>query len=93
VPAAYFGFEAMDTLGLENDIAAREAEVSRKNISKEKGEQQIAGYRQEIEEKNLRRNIWLAVAAGALVVGVALALLPSSGKRKAAADEPAPGQD
>jgi hypothetical protein len=94
LPAAWFGFDAMDTLGLENDIAAREAEVSRGNMTKEKGEPLIAGYRREIEEKNFKRNLYLALAGGALVVGVALALLPSSGvKRKPVAEDVAPGQD
>jgi hypothetical protein len=92
LPAAWLGFEAMDTLGLENDISAREAEIG-KRITKERGEEQIAGYRRQIAEKNVQRNIWLPVAAGALVVGVGLALLPSSGKRKVPVAEPAPGQD
>ncbi len=93
LPLAWFGFEASEgTKGLQNDIDAREAEIG-KRISKAKGEQQIAGYREEIDLKNRRRNVFFALAGGALVVGVVLALMPSSGKRKPVINDVAPGQD
>jgi hypothetical protein len=88
--AGWMGFVAVDEIkGLEGN---RDVAITHKGRSgtKEAGEKKIADAEQAVEKKKTERNLWFGAGAGGLVVGLVLALLPSSGKRKVPAAAPAP---
>jgi hypothetical protein len=90
--AAWRGFVARDDIrGLENGIDTTRSEMAYR-LPKQKGEEKIAEYRQRIEAKQRDRDLWFELAAGAVVVGICLAFLPSSRKRKVPAAGPVPAQ-
>jgi hypothetical protein len=60
---------------------------------KEAGEKKIAEWEQEIEETKTETYLWFGGAAAALVVGVSMALLPSTRKRKVSVPKQAPAQN
>jgi hypothetical protein len=95
VAAAWFGYETLDEIGgLEAEIAKQESQkaFSKSKAGKEEAQEKITECEQGIEKKTTDRNVWFGAAFGALVVGLVMALLPSSRKRKARAAAPAPAQ-
>jgi hypothetical protein len=90
VAAAPLGFRANDDIqGLENQIYKDTAEQARPGGQKEAATKSIAESEQRINGKKIERNLWFGGALVAVVVGICMALLPASGKRKAPAAEQA----
>src|SRR5438309_104965 len=63
-----------DIQGLENEIYKQRAENARTRAGEE-GEKKIADSQQQIEKKTIVRNTWFGVAAGALIIGLPMALI------------------
>ena len=93
VVAAWNGVGAMDDItkleaqiyGQKNNRAAQRAG--------EAGKERIAEFERQMEEKRTERNIWIGGAIGALALGVAMAMLSLSRKRKASNATLVPAQD
>jgi hypothetical protein len=89
------GVDAREAIrGLEMNIYRERSLIAYRPANKEQGEENIAGWQREIEAKQTESNLWFAVAAGPVVVGIGIigvALVsPWSRKRKVPAAEPVP---
>ena len=95
VAAAWKGFEKVDDVRrLEQSIYVQRSQNARggPGTSTEAGEEKIAEFEREAEAKKTERNIWFGVGAAAMVVGLGIALVPSSRKRRVSVAEPSPAQ-
>jgi hypothetical protein len=68
---------------LDMEIVKQTSENAYKHAGEE-GDKKIAAIQKQIEEKKGERNIWFGAAIGGGIVGLVLALLPFTGKRKVA---------
>jgi hypothetical protein len=89
------GVDAQDSArGEENEITKLTSENAYRHRTGEAAEEKLAGPRQRMQEKQTESYLWFGGAAGAVAVGLAMALLPSvrrsPRKRKDAVAEPAP---
>jgi len=89
VAAAWMGAERVrDAERLDMNIYAERSQIAMPGTPEARvqaGRQNMAGWEQEIQSKKVESYVWFGAAVVALVAGVLMVLLPSTGKRKVAA--------
>jgi hypothetical protein len=91
VVALWPAFEAIDKIrGAEDEMIKLTSERARPGSSKAAVDKGIAEQEQAIGKKRVEMYVWFGLAAGGIILGLCMALLPPGRKRKVPAGEPAP---
>jgi hypothetical protein len=95
VAAAWMGLERVEDIRkLDSEIYVQLSQGAFGGPrNKEKADKKIEETKEKIETTTTQRNIWLGAAAVALIVGLGMALLPSSRKRKVRAARSTPTEN